>query len=338
METNIFDLDNNSLYKEIEMKIIERPDKNIGCDYYDNNDFGENYTIPSGVIGIPYDKKFIFMMLEGAVDKIPVSVYERGTKFYKTIGYFDSIVDKDECKCKVIFNKTIYNDILREYGIDLVNCSLSANISIVNNTVEMRFNVLNEDNIYLTINNDPEKYPRISDHLFKDYTRTIRNVLISYLQYKYHQKNKYDIETKVKIKYHRELCPELKECEVNPLGNFIDVRAAENVVLKAGESVKISLGISTKVEKGYWLVLVPRSSAFKNFGILMTNSFGVIDTSYSGDNDIWQMSVYATRDTEIHINDRIGQFTLVRDIDFDLEKVDKLDDTDRGGFGTSGIN
>ena len=82
--------------------------------------------------------------------------------------------------------------------------------------------------------------------------------------------------------------------------------------------------------------LVPRSSTFKKYGIIQTNSFGVIDTSYCGDNDIVMLPVYATRNTVIPKGERICQFRLVRDIPFSIKSVDKLEGPDRGGFGSTG--
>lgn len=141
---------------------------------------------------------------------------------------------------------------------------------------------------------------------------------------------------KFNIRYHREKYPDLKDIETH--GNFIDLRCAEKVELKAGDFKLIPLGFSAKIEDGYWAQVVPRSSTFKKWGILMTNSFGVIDTEYCGDNDEWFMPVYATRDTIIEANDRICQFRLVKDIEFDIETIDKLSDNNRGGFGKSGVN
>lgn len=140
----------------------------------------------------------------------------------------------------------------------------------------------------------------------------------------------------VKVRYHKELCPELLPMEQH--GNFIDLRAAENVSLKKGEFALISLGVSMELPKGYWAQLVSRSSTFNNFGIIETNGFGAIDTSYCGDNDIWRVPALAFRDTEIKVNDRIAQFRIVQDIPFDIETVEKLGNEDRGGFGSTGTN
>ncbi|MCD8153002.1 MAG: deoxyuridine 5'-triphosphate nucleotidohydrolase, partial [Clostridiales bacterium] len=86
--------------------------------------------------------------------------------------------------------------------------------------------------------------------------------------------------------------------------DWIDLRASETVELKAGEFRLIPLGVAMELPKGYEAHLVPRSSTFKNYGILQTNSCGIIACSYCGDEDMWRMPVYATRDTVIRENAR----------------------------------
>lgn len=122
-------------------------------------------------------------------------------------------------------------------------------------------------------------------------------------------------------------------------GDWIDLRANETISLRKGDFRLIPLGVGMKLPEGYEAHIVPRSSTFKNWGILQTNSIGIIDNSYSGNNDQWLMPVYATRDIIIQRNDRICQFRVVEKqpmIGFDT--VDVLDDVDRGGFGSSGVN
>lgn len=139
----------------------------------------------------------------------------------------------------------------------------------------------------------------------------------------------------LKIKYHNDDLIRLKPL-VN--GDWVDLRAAEEVSLKAGEFKLISLGISVQLPKGYEAHIVPRSSTFMNFGIIQTNHYGVIDESYCGDNDIWKFPAYALRDTKIHVNDRICQFRLYEhQPSLELKEVSKLDGRDRGGFGSTGV-
>ncbi len=139
----------------------------------------------------------------------------------------------------------------------------------------------------------------------------------------------------IRIKYFSEDIEKLSYIEGK--GDWIDLRAAERVELKAGEYRLIPLGIAIELPKGYEAHLVPRSSTFKNYGILQTNSCGVVDGSYCGDNDMWRMPVYATRDTIIEKNDRICQFRIVENQPrLCFVEVEHLDGADRGGFGTTG--
>jgi len=119
--------------------------------------------------------------------------------------------------------------------------------------------------------------------------------------------------------------------------DWIDLRAAETVSMKAGEFRLIPLGVAMKLPAGYEAHVVPRSSTFKNYGILQTNSMGIIDESYCGTGDQWMFPAYATRDTVIQENDRICQFRIFSHqpaVHFVLQ--DALEDTDRGGFGSTG--
>lgn len=141
----------------------------------------------------------------------------------------------------------------------------------------------------------------------------------------------------IEIKYHDDELVKLDY--IDGKSDWIDLRSAEDVVLKKGEFKLISLGVSMKLPKGYEAHIVPRSSTFKNFGIIQVNSVGIVDYSYSGDKDIWKYPVLAIRDTEIHKNDRICQFRIVENQPMIIfNEVIKLDDTNRGGFGSTGIN
>lgn len=137
----------------------------------------------------------------------------------------------------------------------------------------------------------------------------------------------------IKIKYHNDILP----IDIFENGDWIDLRAAEDVTMKTGDFRLISLGISMKLPDDYEAHIVPRSSTYKHWGIIQANHMGVVDNSYCGDNDIWKFPAIAIRDTTIYKNDRICQFRIVKkQPDFEFEKVDHLDDPDRGGFGTSG--
>lgn len=139
----------------------------------------------------------------------------------------------------------------------------------------------------------------------------------------------------IKIKYHDE---DIKNLGFEQHGDWIDVRAAETVEMKAGEFKIISLGFSCKLPAGYEAHLAPRSSTFKKWGILQANSVGVIDELYCGEDDVWGFPALAMRDTTINKGDRIAQFRLVEKMDMvDFEEVDHLGES-RGGFGSTGTN
>lgn len=139
----------------------------------------------------------------------------------------------------------------------------------------------------------------------------------------------------IRIKYFTDQIEPL--CYIEGKSDWIDLRASEEVTLHTGDFALIPLGVAMELPDGYEAHLVPRSSTFKNWGILQTNSMGVIDGSYCGDNDMWKMPVYATRDTEIHINDRIAQFRIVKNQpQIQFEKTLQLEHVDRGGFGSTG--
>ena len=126
-------------------------------------------------------------------------------------------------------------------------------------------------------------------------------------------------------------------CAVDGKSDWIDLRAAQRVEMKAGEFQIISLGISMQLPEGYEAHIAPRSSTFLKFGIIQTNSVGVVDNSYCGDNDIWGMPALAMRDTVIEKGDRICQFRLMKKMEpVTFEAVEHLSAQDRGGFGSTG--
>lgn len=139
----------------------------------------------------------------------------------------------------------------------------------------------------------------------------------------------------IKIKYFNDQLERLQYIENK--SDWIDLRAAEQVEMKAGDFKLIPLGVAMELPVGYEAHVVPRSSTFKNFGIIQTNSMGVIDETYSGDNDQWFFPAYAIRDTVIHVNDRICQFRIMEHQPrIDFTEVNVLGNADRGGHGSTG--
>ena len=142
---------------------------------------------------------------------------------------------------------------------------------------------------------------------------------------------------RIRIKY---ISSEIEPIDyIDGKSDWIDLRVAENVSMKKGEWRLIRLGVAMELPKGYEAHVVPRSSTYKNFGLIQTNHFGVIDESYSGDGDEWMWPALATRDVEVHINDRLCQFRIMRHQPrIEFERVERLGNDDRGGFGSSGVN
>lgn len=142
---------------------------------------------------------------------------------------------------------------------------------------------------------------------------------------------------KLKIKYFVEDLEKLRY--IDGVSDWIDLRAAEDVEMKAGEWKLIPLGVAIELPEGYEAHVVPRSSTYKNFGVIQTNSMGVIDATYCGDNDQWFWPALAMRDTIIKKNDRICQFRIMENQPtIEFVEVEHLEGPDRGGFGSTGRN
>ncbi|ESL03632.1 dUTP diphosphatase [Catonella morbi ATCC 51271] len=141
----------------------------------------------------------------------------------------------------------------------------------------------------------------------------------------------------IKIKYFSNEIEKL--CYIAGNSDWIDLRVAENVVMKKGEFRLIRLGVAMELPEGYEAHVVPRSSTYKNFGLIQTNHMGVIDESYKGDADEWKWPALAMRDTEVHVGDRLCQFRIMKhQPQISFLEVASLENEDRGGFGTSGTN
>ena len=139
------------------------------------------------------------------------------------------------------------------------------------------------------------------------------------------------------IEEREEIYNEIDKIEKIAQGDLIDLRAAETIRMKAGDFKLIPLGVAMELPKGYKANVYPRSSTFKNFGIILANSVGQIDESYCGDNDQWMFPAIALRDTIINVNDRICQFEIQKkQPDIEFVEVDFLGNEDRGGIGSTG--
>ena len=135
----------------------------------------------------------------------------------------------------------------------------------------------------------------------------------------------------VKIKYFDKSLPEL-ECH----GDWIDLYNKEEITIKMAEHKLIDLNIAMQLPKGFEAHILPRSSTFKNYGLIVTNSMGMIDNGYCGDNDEWKLSVIGTKEVTIPKGSRIAQFRIIPSQNVKLKTVGSLNRSNRGGFGSSG--
>lgn len=148
----------------------------------------------------------------------------------------------------------------------------------------------------------------------------------------------------IKIKYF-EGANKLKSIEK---GDWIDLYANKEIFIPKGQRAMIPLGIAMELPKGYEAHIVPRSSTFKTWGIILVNSIGIIDNSYNGDNDQWHFPAYCLESrtivdgregTLIQKGDRICQFRIVENQpSIEFIEVESLGNEDRGGFGSTGRN
>lgn len=142
-------------------------------------------------------------------------------------------------------------------------------------------------------------------------------------------------KAEIKIIYHSDEIEKLRY--IDGKSDWIDLRAAKDYHLHMFEFALIDLGISVQLPKGYEMLIAPRSSTYKNFGVIQTNSIGVVDESYCGKDDVLKMPVVALRETDIHVNDRICQFRIVRhQPEITFSEDFNMEAKNRGGIGSTG--
>ena len=143
------------------------------------------------------------------------------------------------------------------------------------------------------------------------------------------------MEMEIFVKYFDQ---EIDKIQKFSAGDLIDLRAAETIHLKKGEYKLIPLGVGMRLPKGYKANVYPRSSTYKNFGIIIASSVGQIDNSYCGNEDQWHFPAIALRDTIINKNDRICQFEIQKvQPEITFIEVEELEEKSRGGIGSTGI-
>lgn len=141
----------------------------------------------------------------------------------------------------------------------------------------------------------------------------------------------------IRIKYFSPDYPKLEYIEGK--SDWIDLRANETIHLQKDKHYLIPLGIAMQLPKGYEALIAPRSSSFKKWGIIQTNTPGIVDETYCGPNDQWFMSVYATKNTVIEKFDRVCQFRIIKhQPHLMFEESNLVSNENRGGHGSTGNN
>lgn len=177
---------------------------------------------------------------------------------------------------------------------------------------------------------------------------------------------------KLKIKVKRLNC-NIELPTIIEKGEWVDLRSSSTVTLKAPQSetlkshrvgdnrvyyrnvnfdsILIPLGIAMKLPDGFEAIVAPRSSTYNKFGIIQTNSLGIIDNSYCGNEDEWQFPATALRETTINTGDRICQFRIqlsqkatiwqrlkwLFSSGIKIVEVDNLSNNNRSGIGSTGV-
>lgn len=136
----------------------------------------------------------------------------------------------------------------------------------------------------------------------------------------------------IKIMYHN------PKCKIHRAGDWVDCKSAVTMNYHKGDFILIPLGFSAQLPTGYEAHLLPRSSTFKRYHFIMTNSMGIIDEDYNGPDDVWAFPAYCLADGHINEGDRFCQFRLMRKMgEFDVNPVTYLNNESRGGFGGTGV-
>ena len=130
----------------------------------------------------------------------------------------------------------------------------------------------------------------------------------------------------------------------NSISGITSITLNWPILSPLNERAMIPLGFALELPKGWEGHLAPRSSTFKTWGVIQTNSVGVVDDTYIGDNDQWHMPVYCLEAKNengswIKSGDKIGQFRIMEVMpEIEFEEVEVFGNDDRGGFGTTGVN
>lgn len=118
----------------------------------------------------------------------------------------------------------------------------------------------------------------------------------------------------------------------------LDFYASKEKTFAPGEWGLVETGTVVETPEGFMLMTAPRSSTFKNYGLMQVNSVGIIDNDYCGDTDTIKFPFINMRNESVTIpvGERIGQGIFVKIEKPIIEFVETMGNADRGGFGTTG--
>ena len=157
----------------------------------------------------------------------------------------------------------------------------------------------------------------------------------------------------IKIKYLDPNVPKLVHIGGQEKSNWIDVYAARfeiddnpvwnemlddcSLYIEPGHIIRVFLGFAMELPLGYEAHIAPRGSTFRKYGLVQTNSVGVVDSSYCGDTDEWFIPFYSLESGIIARYDRIAQFRIMETMPtVKFKPVDSLVNASRGGYGSTG--
>ena len=118
----------------------------------------------------------------------------------------------------------------------------------------------------------------------------------------------------------------------------MDCSVREDIVVPAHSTVLVPLNVALKPPRGHFVLLAARSSLHKR-GLMMANGVGIGDEDFAGDGDEYRAALYNITDTAVELKkgDRIVQMLILPVDRVEWNEVDSLGETERGGFGTTGI-
>lgn len=117
----------------------------------------------------------------------------------------------------------------------------------------------------------------------------------------------------------------------------VDICSRLDVTIEPKQIAYIPMNVAIKIPDGYFIMQAPRSSTHK-LGLMSINSVGIFDRDYCGDNDEYHFAAYNFTDKSVTVEKgtRLAQLILIKCENFDIEEVETMGESDRGGFGTTG--